>query len=315
MRSFRVDLAGKPPFRFEYAHSFTDLSGISVPMSKQFIDVDTSFIRQAIDISKPGTHIYKLISVSDHHYQYPIKPSLHSQNIFAVQQNVNPSPIAVFIDTQPRIVHCISKAIGDFELSMKLVGEPPFELEIEETRDNIHISTINKLIPIEELSPIAEDGLKSYRYLLQTEGQSHMGKYQYIISSVKDSAGCSSTFERDNGAPGTLTTIEIADQAKITAINPSIVCVGDIIAFNLQGTPPFTVGYSFNGEKQSDIEIVDPLLSLWAGVEGNLTITKVCNAMQCCDKDVSSDPLMTTAIKGLPKVNSYCNVIGYSRWW
>lgn len=79
-------------------------------------------------------------------------------------------------------------------------------------------------------------------------------------------------------------------------------CVGDILSYNMQGTPPFTVGYDLNGVSQPDVEVLDPLLSFWAGIPGNVTITKVCNAMQCCDRDVSSDPLMTTTIKPLPKV-------------
>jgi nucleoporin POM152 len=292
--AFQIDLTGKSPYSIRYKHDYTGDDG-SPQSAARKIDVETPFLLQKIDTQRAGLHVYKLQSVADDNYKSPIALSANSPVI--VEQIINPAPAAKFLDLKPKIIHCISKETGTFELEMKLVGQPPFNIGIEESHDNLHASSNKKEVGLDELVSF-EDG---YKYVLKTIPPHSMGKYQYSIETISDAAGCSSFYEKDSDASLT-TTIEIADQAKISTINPPIVCVGDILSYNLQGTPPFTVGYSVNGKERPDIQVIDPILSLWAGISGSVTITKVCNAMQCCDSDVSSDPSMTTVIKPLPKV-------------
>lgn len=292
-RSFQVDMTGKAPWNINFRHDFTPAQSSTKESDERNVRVETTFLRQQIDTLRSGLHRYTLMSVSDDNYKTPIKPS----QPHVIEQQVNPAPFASFMDSQPRIVHCISKQSGVFELEMKLVGIPPFNIKLEETHDNVQLSVIEKNVSIENLNKI--DG--GFKYILKTRPEHSMGKYRYFLQSVSDAAGCESTYDKDLNKDA-VTSIEIADQAKISTLNPPVICVGDILSYNLQGTPPFSVGFSLNGKTQPDVQVADPVLSFWAGISGTVTITKVCNAMQCCDEHVGEDPTMTSIIKSLPKV-------------
>lgn len=97
------------------------------------------------------------------------------------------------------------------------------------------------------------------------------------------------------------TFLEIADQARITTFNPLDLCIGDLLSYTLQGTPPFTIGYTWKGVARPEIVVADPMLSFWAGAAGNLTITKVCNSADCCDETISTDIGLTSQVHELPK--------------
>jgi hypothetical protein len=75
--------------------------------------------------------------------------------------------------------------------------------------------------------------------------------------------------------------------------------VGDLLTYSLQGTPPFTIAYSFENE-QKEVKVEDPMFSIWAGVPGKIQILKVCNASGCCDETLVDDLNLQTIIKDIP---------------
>ena len=290
--TFDYTLSGRPPFKLRYTVDTTFQNG-ETKSSASEVDVDTMFFKQAVDTSNAGRYRYHLTSYSDENYRAPLKPPHH---ILDVEQVVYNSPSASFIDPAERVIRCMAETSGVFELNLKLKGMPPFELVIEEYHNNLPSSTIKKTVPIQQLN----QGTDGFTYRILTKPNHTSGRFDYKLVSISDKTQCDASLDESNGV--IQTSIDVADQAKIISLNAATACLGDMLSFNLQGTPPFVIGYTWNGQEQPDVTITDPVLGFWAGEPGTLTISKVCNALGCCDNNVSNDKSMTIDIKPLPKV-------------
>ncbi|KAI8911122.1 hypothetical protein EDD86DRAFT_204447 [Gorgonomyces haynaldii] len=270
-----LELKGKAPFKITYEHEYHG--------KKQLVlESNTKIARIPIE-TLPGMHRYRILSLSDENYKSSI-----SLDLPTIEQFVSFSPSARFSEPEEKTVKCMSMQSG-FALKMQLAGELPFELTIESKLDNVHLEYLKLNLDISDLKK-TDDG---YEYVLKPKLAQAMGKYAYSILSFKDASSCEAVIPQESMS----TSIEITDQARISSLNPSDVCVGDMMTFNMQGTPPFTIGYTWKG-KQEKIEVIDPVLSFWAGEMGELVINKVCNALQCCDNHVD----LRTTVRGLPKV-------------
>jgi nucleoporin POM152 len=282
--SFQVDFSGKAPWKVVYQHA---INGRQSRMHS--IEVETSFLKISVDTSTPMTHTFDMRSISDGNYQQPMQVD---ENV--IVQQVLRIPSVKFLDPPERVLHCVSRDSRGFELNLLIDGVPPFNIVIEEKYDNIPNNSIEKTIDAADMKK-TDNG---YLYILKTNPQVLMGRYDYRIVSILDKTGCEASFEAGENL---VSTIEVADQAKITASTPSILCIGDLASFDLQGTPPFTVGYKWNEEIQ-EILVDDPILTFWVGKEGELAITKICNSLGCCDNNLSKDESLLTVIKPLPVV-------------
>jgi nucleoporin POM152 len=296
--SFQVKVHGKAPFIIGFSQTLIPilLDGTSLPKESAIFTetVDTSFLQLAVNTSKAGLHTYSFNSLADDNYKTPVtlpKPIVFSQKI-------HPIPKAYFIEPEHRVFHCASAAKGPYRLKVVLQGQPPFAVKIEQKRDNQHIGYIFKenIGSDDELELEKENG--GYVWNPQTINMDGMGKHEFIMISVSDSNGCILNF--DSSEPVS-TFFEIADQARIHTFNPSDVCIGDLLSYTLQGTPPFTIGYKWQGVPQADIIVADPMLSIWVGSSGTVEITKICNSADCCDENVSSDVSLTTRVHALPR--------------
>jgi hypothetical protein len=175
---FKVNFVGKPPFKFQYLHVHKSSSEHSEESEYINIELQTYFAQLSLN-STAGLHYYKLHSVSDDNYKN-ILPNNIDQLPIVITQQVSSAPSAIFTDSQPRIVHCISRGREEFTLEMSLIGLPPFLIDVEERRDKIYLSNIKITVTENELISFGS----GYKFILKTEGQSAMGKYQYIILSV-----------------------------------------------------------------------------------------------------------------------------------
>lgn len=291
--SFQVQLSGKAPWNVQYIHEHMS-AGITETEEKN-VSVETHFLQISLD-THAGLHMYILISIADANYGNPIALRTSAKSLYRVEQVVFALPTAIFLDPSERIFHCISKENGSLELNLKLTGHAPFNLEIQEMHNNIKQRKMDLTVEASHLSEF--DG--GFQFQMKIKPERSMGRYLYVLTKVSDATGCESTYDKDS--PQAATAIEIADQAKIFSSNPPNVCVGDILSYSLQGTPPFTVGFTFDGVAQQELTIADPILTLWAGSMGDVVITKICNAMGCCDEHVGNDPSMKSTVRPLPRV-------------
>ncbi|KAJ2997072.1 hypothetical protein HDV02_005886 [Globomyces sp. JEL0801] len=290
---FQIDLKGKAPFQLKLLHEIQYFGESQKATTLKISEsVETSFFRILLDSTVPGIHTYKLVSVADDNYKSPIQ----LQDLPTVVQQVNDVPTADFIEPEKSVFYCTSSGNKSLELKMTLRGQPPFTMAIEQRHDNQHAAFINRVIEEDQLQLDSDHG---YQYSLMVPAPSFMGKHDFILDSLVDATKCEVSYEKSTNR--IMTSVEIADQARITLSTSQIVCVGDLISYSLQGTPPFTIGYNWNGVPQEPVTVADPMLNLFAGAGGQIMITKVCNSMGCCDESVEVDDKLATTIKPLPK--------------
>lgn len=244
------------------------------------------------DTATPGTHTYILNSIADDNYKSPIQAV---GSVVGVERQVHALPSVQFVEPEQSVFQCTSRTANPYKMKMLLSGMAPFHVSLEQKHDNQHVQNIEKTI---ESSDLVASGNK-FEYSFVAESISQMGKHDFIVDMIVDATTCQTTFDKTVNL--VQTSIEIADQARITTFNKPVVCIGDLLSYTLQGTPPFTIGYSWQGIDQEDIIVADPMFSMWAGFEGEVLIKKVCNSAGCCDDTVASDPKMKTIVKPLPK--------------
>lgn len=257
---FQVDLVGKAPFKVVYTHQI-EAQGVNEIERREEI-VDTFYIKFLLDSKKVGAHTYTFLSISDDNY----KRDVGVEGV--VGQRVNAAPNGSFIDPAQKVFYCSSRSTPPYQLRMSLTGNPPFQITIEQRRDHQFVRTMVLTADERELE---KRGDGSFSYNIATSDIGAMGKHEFTLQSLSDASSCVSNYE----AGDVTTALEIADQARITTFNAKEVCIGDLLSYTLQGTPPFTVGYTWKGERQEDVVVVDPMLSFWAGGVGEIKIIKV----------------------------------------
>nr|KAJ3421320.1 hypothetical protein HK105_003902 [Polyrhizophydium stewartii] len=324
-----LSLSGQPPFIVTYEHTHTGSDGKSVTTTRSNSTHADTFLL-SFDTARPGHHVYRIVSISDSNY--PAGVSLSGMEI---RRRVHRPPTAAFERPGEQELPCASSRRDPVLLGVRLVGIPPFHLLVNRKHDSLETTLhLNATLDKDVLKSVPGDspgGLAAWSAQVDAGKLDVQGRYTFTIASVTDGTGCAA-LGADRGVPeggggsgsgtsgsaaaavlpgalsagtpplATTMTIRIADQAKIMAVNyMPIVCVGDLLTYHFQGTPPFSVGYTWNGVEQADLVLQDPMMTLWAGMPGQLTITKVCNSMKCCDHDVAKDETMHVTVKALPR--------------
>ncbi|KAJ3044710.1 hypothetical protein HDV00_001114 [Rhizophlyctis rosea] len=288
-----VHLSGRPPFKLKYSHGYQkhEHGRKSVDDNKVLSDYQDQssqkFAKIKLITDRPGLHTYTFKSLSDDNYREVLFPT---GRIPPVQQRVYAHPDAVFLDEAERTIQCIHNA-SDTSIRIKLTGQAPFNLQLYTKHDSHPAELTNLVIQASELS---KDGVYTYRPTAATE----TGRHQYYLQHVRDTTGCDAILDGYlNPKPTTKIAIQVADVARILPLGPDAVCVGDMLTYSLQGTPPFKVQYRWNGE-EGEVEVADPMLSLFAGEAGEAEIVNVCNGLGCCHKPERE---VRSLVRELPK--------------
>ncbi|KAJ3413508.1 hypothetical protein HDV05_007891 [Chytridiales sp. JEL 0842] len=272
-----IIMTGKAPFNVRYDIDRVRESQRLEHVSSADEQVRGKLGRIPLLTKEPGKYVYTFLSVTDDNYK-----SAHSQQpLYTLEQKVMRRPDAVFVDDRERVFQCLGDSPDD-GIKISLKGLPPFDLILELKHESHPRETI-RLTNITETS-----------YNFKPPTLSTTGKYNIQLVSLQDASGCEKTFDRDSKV--TSISVQVSDVARIASLNPESVCVGDILTYTLQGTPPFTVYYNFNGVEQEKVQIMDPLLSLYAAEAGSVTINRVCNQMQCCTEPTN----LTHVVHRLP---------------
>ncbi|KAJ3290280.1 hypothetical protein HK104_006880 [Borealophlyctis nickersoniae] len=295
-QTMEVHLSGQPPFKIKYKHGYAKderhrvkVVDKNVVMSDYEDQSSQKFAKIKLVTDKPGLHAYFFKSITDDNYRKPIPVS--KDHDVVVQQRVHAPPTAAFIDDPERIIKCIHNA-SDTEIRIKLTGRPPFTLQMFSKHESNPRERIERVVTEKDLS---EGGI----YIYRPTNAASTGRHTYFLESIRDATGCDMFLDGySNPTPATKVSVRVADVARISALGPDSVCVGDVLTYSLQGTPPFTVRYTWNGKEMSEVQVADPMLTLYAAEAGNVTIKEVCNGLGCCHRP---EVEMTNVARDLPR--------------
>ncbi|KAJ3287607.1 hypothetical protein HDU79_005558 [Rhizoclosmatium sp. JEL0117] len=279
---FEVLASGKAPFAISYTIDATDLA--TGQTHRLATKQDTSGGRVAripLLTDTPNTYTYSFTHITDDNYK---KPNNGAKAPLKLRQTILSRPNAVFVDGREKVFQCLGDNPEDTNsaVSIKLQGTAPFSLTLELKHEN-HPREVIRL-----------NNINSNIHNFKPPTLSSTGKYGIQLVSISDATGCERVFDREDAA--SVISVAVSDVARIASLNKESVCVGDILSYTLQGTPPFTVTYEFDGVKQESVQIVDPLLTLYAAEPGTVKIAQVCNHMNCCTKPAD----LTTKVYNLP---------------
>ncbi|CAG8594582.1 6627_t:CDS:10 [Paraglomus occultum] len=254
--SVGVILSGRAPWIISYK-----ITGEGEPIpQRETIGFPSTRIRLLTE--SPGTHTYEFKTIADDVYTLPNEISL------TLRQIIISNPTAHFIQHKT-FNQCVGETLP-FSQSPKiqLKGIPPFSLTVETKNEN------SNRIDTQVIHNIADE---VYTYV--PPKFMAIGNYSIAIVKVIDAQGCS----RKQNSQESKLRVEVNDVASIQRLIPQdIHCVGDLLVYQLQGTPPWVIHYTYNGEKKNVVSNT-PDYTFGADRPGNVTITSVCHLNeQCC---------------------------------
>ncbi|KAJ3063964.1 hypothetical protein HDU98_000284 [Podochytrium sp. JEL0797] len=285
--TFEVLATGKAPFHLKYHIDQVDPSNgnLVARIATKEERSGGSVARIPLLTDRPDAYQYTFYEITDDNYKKPVAShGTSNAGSPTLRQTVLSRPNAVFTDSREMASQCLGDNPDDTNNSVpiRLSGTPPFALTLELKRENF---------PSEE---IHLQNLDSHVHHFRPTTLAVTGKYTIQLVKMRDASGCERVFDKEDVA--NQRRRDVSDVARISDLNARHICVGDVLSYTLQGTPPFTISYEFNGVKQDPVSIVDPLLTLYAGEAGTVAITNVCNHMNCCTKPVD----IRTTIHDLP---------------
>lgn len=279
--------AGKAPFKASYTlqkgshHGETRSHHLQAIQSRADLTLFTA---------SPGHHTYTFTGVGDSLYTTPDPagleaPSGGKDGVVRIEQDVWALPTAGFTHG-PRHGFCVHDKLvsrGHDDLVLHLEGQAPFEVELE-VREDGHRASKRFTVP----SIQAHDWPVSLPY-----GLSKATPHSILLRRVKDAHGCetlidpsSSSSSAAGGASGaalkTSVALQVAEVATITPVSPQEDhCVGDALEFIVQGSPPFTVKYEFDG-KQHAVPLSSGKFQRLAAAPGTFRILSVGHGEDQC---------------------------------
>jgi nucleoporin POM152 len=323
--SINVRLEGHFPIEISYQHR---LPNKEVGKDKFTSAQDVTTIQLFTGV--PGQHTYELHSVGDAIYK---ERDLDSKaTLKKLSQEVYPLPQLTFDSSQVVAskggVKANSLCLGDRLGQQKgassanvvqLTGKTPFTLDIE-IKDGTGATR----------KSITRSGITTHQYKLDIETQEFVfdktGKWSVEVVRISDGNGCQRLIGKtlmesigeesgsnNGGGSGTggvhrelvhraKMEIEVVETANISALESKTDhCVGETIEFGLQGTPPWTVSYEFQGVVSNAL-VRTPIFSRIAEKPGKLQVKTVAHQQNKCQNMVDDQIGMTKIIHPLPSV-------------
>lgn len=237
---------GKAPFKASYT-----LAKGSQPAERHQLASIQSRADLTLYTGSAGHHTYQFSGVGDSLYTDPdaaglVAPTGGRRGLLRLEQDVFSLPSASFLHG-PKHGFCVNDPLasrsGD-DLILKLEGQAPFEVEIE-VREEGHRTPKTFTIP--------NISTKEWPLVLPLDLHTP-SSHSISIRRVQDANGCIRLVDSTvtKGAARTSLVVPVAEIASIAPVLPSLdACVGDFLEYVVQGAPPFTVKYSFEGKERS----------------------------------------------------------------
>jgi nucleoporin POM152 len=262
-------VVGNPQFSVRYEETAKPNQG---PKSVRKRDITAALPKASIrlDTEKAGEYTYKFLELADANYD----PKTQSPIILT--QRVNSRPTARFATPGKVYNFCATSAAGEDIIPVILEGVPPFQLEIDVKHSG---SAKGEWVPYKEIASnkfdmrIAPDKLKH-------------GQQSITIKQVIDSRGCRSRPEVATARPRV--QVSVHDPPTISTLDTATdFCVGEYLSFQLAGSAPFQVHYTFDG-KARKADVSGAVFKRVAGEPGTFTIDAVSDSASHCKAAVPS---------------------------
>ncbi|KAF5388595.1 hypothetical protein D9757_004684 [Collybiopsis confluens] len=274
-----LELTGRSPFQIVYnvaqgnEYGGTKLVEQSVLNSIQpraRLQLHTSAGRVYYEVKQIGDGAYPL----DKAKNTPIPR--YDRLLF--EQQVSMRPAARF-KNRNRLAYCLYDTFVPLDnLSpdgvIALDGTPPFQLQL----------SIKNLATSQVDQQIVEVNDHSWKFNLQHYQFTSIGPHLTVIESVSDASHC----EHSTLDPlATSIWVDVSETAAIVPIDRrEDFCVGEIAQFQLEGTPPWSIGYRINGKTYTQDASVSPF-SLLQQHPGEFTITSIAHQQKMCKASVT----------------------------
>ena len=281
--AMELTLTGSPPFNIRYkVHVKPDRGTAAVSRRKDTAGLNAASVR--METSAAGLYEYEFSELDDQLYEYDKRRF----EPLSVQQRVNNRPTASFAFPGKTYSYCFCKEeeAGDEVIPIKLVGAPPFSLEISIRR---HATAKPEIVNVPHI------GTHEYNFHIPHRLLS-LGKHAVSIRKAQDANGCQRVTEFD----GPVVHVEVVDVPSISAADATTdYCVGERISYTLSGTPPFNVFYTFDGAERKAVVPTTNFRRL-AEKPGTFTVKAVSDkaSTDACKARVS----ITKTIHELPSV-------------
>ncbi|GAA6019450.1 hypothetical protein JCM10207_001391 [Rhodosporidiobolus poonsookiae] len=264
--SVPVYFSGKAPFKASYTLTKGSHHGEAKQHTLQSIQNRAEL---TLFTAAPGHHTYTFGGVGDSLYTSPAAAGLEApkggkSGVVRVEQDVFALPTA-FFGYGAKHGFCVSDELASRaadDLVLHLTGLAPFEVELEVREDGPRGAAKRFVVP----SIAAHSWPLSLPFALKKAAP-----HSVALRRVKDAHGCETLVDpsaltaaasggaaegalvRGGGGGGrTTVTLPVAEIATITPVSPQADhCVGDFLDFVVQGAPPFTVQYEFEGKRHA----------------------------------------------------------------
>ncbi|KAI9512489.1 hypothetical protein F5148DRAFT_1162138 [Russula earlei] len=266
------DLTGRPPFQIMY----------NIARSPR--------TRFQLHTSEPGRIYYEVKQVGD--TAYPL--SKHRGVVIPrsdrplLEQEVLMRPSARFASAN-RLSYCLNENFvpqdkGTEDGVLVLQGTPPFELAI---------SVLN-FAASERFTETVTVHDTTWRLNLPGYSFKSVGQYKVSIESVRDASRCE---QRPLDTHDRSIWVDVAESAAIVPFDRrEYFCVGEVAQFQLEGIPPWTIGYRVNGKAYTQEAKQSPF-AFSQQQPGEFKITSIAQRQKMC-KSVVGD--LSYAVHPLP---------------
>ncbi|KAF9486443.1 hypothetical protein BDN70DRAFT_869985 [Pholiota conissans] len=275
-----LDLTGRPPFQIMYNIAQNTGAGGNKLMDQPIFNSIQPRTRFQLQTSIAGRVYYEVQQIGD--AAYPLsgskdKPIPRTQRLLFEQQ-VSLRPSARFY-TRNRLGYCLHDALVPLDSTpsdgvVQLAGVPPFTIMI--AIKNIaasHVETRTIVVPT-----------NTWRLDIPTYTFNAVGAHLLSIEKVTDASGC----EQAALDPMLRTIwIDVAETASIVPFERrEDICVGDRTQFQLEGIPPWTIGYKVNGKSYTQEARTSPF-SILQQQPGLFTVTTIAHQQKMCKAAVA----------------------------
>ncbi|CCF55478.1 hypothetical protein KAFR_0A00400 [Kazachstania africana CBS 2517] len=266
----KIDLVlnGSPPFKLHY-----EMITPNGRVLDEKIQVSTKYVSLKLPNDEPGEYVTTIKNVFDSNYQEDKGHFNAPENEIIVKQTVNPSPDIEFAGYGKTLRTCAANVDQVSLLSpirLKVTqGKGPFTVIF-----NIYHESTSRIdqLTLKNVDP------DNFPYQKLYEGLK-LGNHDVSINKIIDSNGCShDLIDSENRH----IFISITDVPKIHLLDPSAqYCVGDYVAYQLNGLPPFTIKYDFNGVSLKSKEQSSQFVRL-ASEAGVISINSIQDSTSQC---------------------------------
>ncbi|KAI0068080.1 hypothetical protein BV25DRAFT_515842 [Artomyces pyxidatus] len=270
-----LDLTGRPPFQIMYNIARASDTGGTKLLDQPTFNSIQPRTRFQLHTSEPGRLFYEVKQVGD--TAYPL--SKHRSVVIPrsdrplFEQQVLMRPSARF-RSPGRLSYCLHDTFSPRDKFSSdgvilLEGTPPFELKISvknSAAGESHVETVTLAEP-------------SWRLDFPSYNFKYVGQHLVTIESVRDASHCDQTTPdpRERSI-----WVDVAESAAIVPFDRrEHLCVGDSAQFQLEGVPPWTIGYRVNSKNYFP-EVKQSPFSLVLQQPGEFRVTSISHQQKMC---------------------------------